>query len=133
MAKKKRRVPKYAQREEAAKPPPKRIPADLSQQAPNNSYGPPLFYEDVTFTCRDCGSVEVWTAEAQKHYYEVLKGPIYGSAVRCRPCRQKRRARIEEQRRGLERSRGGEPLPEPGEGGDHRPPGPPQSNIPPPA
>jgi hypothetical protein len=27
------------------------IVADLSQQAPNNSYGPPLFYADQEFAC----------------------------------------------------------------------------------
>jgi hypothetical protein len=43
-----------------------RIPADPSKQAPNNSYAPPLFYEDVEFTCIDCGRVEFWTAKQQQ-------------------------------------------------------------------
>ena len=50
------------------------IAADLTQQAANNSYGPPLYYVDQPFTCIDCGSEEVWTAEQQKWYYEVVKG-----------------------------------------------------------
>ncbi|REK12234.1 MAG: hypothetical protein DWQ37_12625 [Planctomycetota bacterium] len=75
------------------------IPADLSQQAPNNSYSPPLFYVDQPFTCVDCGSDEVWTAEQQKWYYEVAKGPIQAMAIRCRDCRRKHRERVEEQRR----------------------------------
>lgn len=78
------------------------IPADLSQQAPNNSYGPPLFYEDLEFNCRDCGSNETWTAEQQQWYYEVAKQPIYGTAVRCRPCREKVRAAKEWQRQQME-------------------------------
>jgi hypothetical protein len=70
-----------------------RIQADLTQQAPNNSYGPAkLYYEDLEFTCRDCGSDQVWTARQQQWWYEVAKGPIYSTAVRCRACRQARRA-----------------------------------------
>lgn len=69
------------------------ILADLDEQAENNSYSPPLYYEDVPFVCRDCGSEEVWTAEQQKWYYEIAKGPIYAGAVRCRDCRQKERER----------------------------------------
>ena len=67
------------------------IAADLTQQAPNNSYSPPLYYVDYPFTCVDCGSQEVWTAEQQKWYYEVAKGPIYPFAIRCRKCRQAER------------------------------------------
>lgn len=67
------------------------IAADLSAQAPNNSYDPPLYYRDYSFTCVDCGSAEVWTAGQQKWYYEVAKGSIYGRAIRCRDCRKKRR------------------------------------------
>jgi Probable zinc-ribbon domain len=69
----------------------RRIKADLSKQAPNNSYAPPLYYEDKEFTCADCGRVEIWTAEQQQWWYETAKGPIYSTAVRCRACRQARR------------------------------------------
>tara|TARA_R110002072_G_scaffold302603_1_gene486646 strand:- start:104891 stop:105226 length:336 start_codon:yes stop_codon:yes gene_type:complete len=78
------------------------IPADLSKQAPNNSYGPPLFYEDLEFTCRDCGSEEVWTAEEQQWYYEVAKGSIYGRAVQCWFCRKKIREAKDLQRQQME-------------------------------
>ncbi len=45
------------------------VMADLSEQVPNNSYGPPvLFYVDKPFTCRDCGKKEVWTAQQQWYY-----------------------------------------------------------------
>jgi hypothetical protein len=74
------------------------IPADLSRQAKNNSYDPPHFYVDQPFRCVDCGKQEVWTAGQQKWYYEVAKGSIYGRAVRCRPCRQKRRREIEQRK-----------------------------------
>lgn len=69
----------------------RRIRADLSKQAPNNSYAPPLYYEDKKFTCMDCGRVEVFTAEQQQWWYEVAKGPIYSKAVRCLACRRARR------------------------------------------
>jgi hypothetical protein len=91
---KRRRVPRYQREAEAGKQAEaqcRRIPADLSQQAPNNSYGPPLFYEDYEFTCVDCGRHEVWTAEQQKWWYEVAKGSIYSRAMRCRACRTAQR------------------------------------------
>jgi hypothetical protein len=67
------------------------VPANIEQQAPNNSYSPPLYYVDKPFRCVDCGKEEVWTAYQQKWYYEIAKGSIYGQAIRCRSCRQKRR------------------------------------------
>jgi hypothetical protein len=69
--------------------PPGAVLADRSQQVPNNSYSPPPeYYVDVEFTCKVCGRQEVWTAEQQKWYYEVAKGSLYGTAVRCRECRR---------------------------------------------
>lgn len=95
-----RRKPKYNQAAEAAakeaaepKTPTKRIAADISQQAPHNSYGGvPLYYEDTTFTCVICGTEEVWTAEQQKWWYETAKGYIFSSATRCKACRNAIRA-----------------------------------------
>lgn len=76
------------------------IAADLSQQVPNNSYSlPPTFYIDQPFTCKDCGAREVWTAERQKWWYEVAKGPVFSIAVRCRSCRKIERDRKAEARR----------------------------------
>ena len=67
--------------------------ADLSQQVPNNSYGAPvLFYIDKPFTCIDCGKNEIWTAQQQQWYYEVAKGSLYATAVRCRSCRKNHNA-----------------------------------------
>src|SRR6476469_4217898 len=75
----------------------RRIEADLSKQTPNNSYSPPLYYEDVHFTCRDCGAECVWTAEQQQLWYEQWGGPVQSTAVRCRACRQRmRREKIEQ-------------------------------------
>ena len=67
------------------------VRADKSKQVPNNSYSPPEYYVDVEFTCIDCGREEVWTAAQQKWYYEVAKGSLYATAVRCRACRRKHR------------------------------------------
>ncbi len=75
------------------------IAAKLSEQAPNGSWSPPLYYVDEPFTCVDCGVDEVWTAARQQWYYEVAKGSIYSSAIRCRPCRHKVKSRKESQRR----------------------------------
>lgn len=58
----------------------------------NNTYAPlPAFYVDTVFECRDCGAEEVWTAKQQKWWYEVAHGPIDSVAVRCLPCRRRRR------------------------------------------
>src|SRR4051812_5164270 len=89
MAKRARRIPRYL-RDDLARLmaldrdgiPSDAIPADPSQQAPNNSYGPPLFYRDLDFACVDCGLREVWTAEQQKWWYEVAKGSIYSGPKR---------------------------------------------------
>lgn len=77
------------------------IAADLSEQAPYNSYSAPLlpYYIDQPFTCVDCGAEEIWTAEQQKWYFETAKGPVGATAIRCRPCRQKRNAEKESHRR----------------------------------
>src|ERR1051325_3360047 len=75
----------------------RRIKADLSKQAPNNSYSPPLCYEDKPFTCRDCGAECVWTAEQQQLWYERWGGPVQSTAVRSRACRQRlRRQKLEQ-------------------------------------
>jgi Probable zinc-ribbon domain len=69
-----------------------RITADHAQLAHNNTYGLlPEFYEDRSFTCRNCGSSEVWAAARQKWWYEIAKGNIYSEAVLCLRCRKARR------------------------------------------
>ena len=68
--------------------------ADKSRLAHYNTmYGDmPDFYLDRAYTCRDCGAEEVWTAKQQKWWYETAQGSVYSQAVRCRACRQARRA-----------------------------------------
>jgi hypothetical protein len=113
MAKRGRRVPRYQEAEEQARAPgrwddrfctkefydhmmprmPKgAIPADMTKHAAHNSYSPLFWYQDREFVCKDCGGRELWTAEAQRWWYEEAKGPIYSQAVRCRACREARRA-----------------------------------------
>lgn len=59
----------------------------------NNTYAElPGFYMAREFTCRDCGSEELWTAKQQKWWYEEMHGPIDSRAVRCLACRRARRA-----------------------------------------
>jgi hypothetical protein len=71
----------------------------------------PYFYEDIRFVCRDCGKAEVWTAQQQKWWHEEAGGDLEATAVRCRDCRTKERARKEEANRvreeGLARKRKG--------------------------
>ena len=75
-----------------AEPPPGAIVADPGKLSHINTYGYlPKFYIDKVFTCRDCGSEELWTAEQQKWWYEEAKGHIDSFAVRCRACRKARK------------------------------------------
>lgn len=74
--------------------------ADPAQLIHDNSYcRRPLFYVDRPFTCKDCGTHEVWTAKQQKWWYEVAKGLLGSIAVRCRPCRSQRQSAKAEARR----------------------------------
>jgi hypothetical protein len=80
------------------------VPVNEELLAPNNSYGTPAFvrlgyYVDIPFRCADCGKEEVWTGSQQKWWYEIAKGFVYYSAVHCRACRRKERARRNEARR----------------------------------
>jgi hypothetical protein len=67
------------------------IKADLSKQAPHNSYGPPLWYVDQERTGRDCGQEFAWTAKQQQYWFEVLKLPIQVQVLRCPACSRKLR------------------------------------------
>ena len=70
--------------------------------ANNNTYGPlPPYYKNITFTCRDCGNKEIWTAEQQKWWYEVVKANINSKAVRCHTCRAKIRAEKMQQKKHM--------------------------------
>ena len=80
------------------------IPVNVELLAPNNSYGVPDFvtrgyYVDRKFCCIDCRKEEVWTGTQQKWWYEVAKGFVYSTAVRCRVCRRKKRERSAASRR----------------------------------
>jgi len=81
--------------------PPGALKADLSKQAPHNSYGPPMWYADQKVRCRDCAQEFVWTAKAQKRWFEVLKRPIWAVAVRCVPCGRKARLEKEAQKKHM--------------------------------
>ena len=83
--------------------PPGAVAADTSQQVPINTYGgPKTFYFDIKFKCRDCGSREVWTAKDQKWFYEVAKGSLHQTAVRCLDCRNKLKDQKEIQRQQMD-------------------------------
>ena len=90
------------------------IPVNAELLAPNNSYGVPDFvtrgyYVDRKFCCMDCGKEEVWTGTQQKWWYEVAKGFVYSTAVRCRVCRRKKGEQSAASRRihlqGIERKK----------------------------
>lgn len=66
------------------------VKADANALAHNSYFVErPLFYIDRPFTCKDCGSNELWTAKQQKWWYEIAKGNLESIAIRCRSCRNK--------------------------------------------
>jgi len=74
--------------------------AEAKELEHNNTYGLlPTHYLDMPFTCVDCSSAEVWTAKQQKWWYEIAKGNINSTAVRCRPCRKSKQEIKAEARR----------------------------------
>lgn len=87
-------------------------PVNEALLAPNNSYGAPDFvyrgyYVDRPFCCVECGKEEVWTGTQQKWWYEVAKGFVYTTAIRCRLCRRKKREQSDESRRVHREDRSG--------------------------
>ncbi len=80
------------------------VPCNSDLLAPNHSYSDPPFvhrgyYCDILFKCKDCRKQEVWTATRQKWWYEVGKGDVWTTAIRCNRCRRKERERKAEARR----------------------------------
>jgi putative zinc ribbon protein len=70
----------------------------------NHRYSDPPFvhrgyYCDILFKCKDCRKQEVWSATRQKWWYEVAKGDVWTTAIRCNACRRKERVRKAEARR----------------------------------
>ncbi|MCU7806640.1 MAG: zinc-ribbon domain-containing protein [Candidatus Thiodiazotropha sp. (ex Semelilucina semeliformis)] len=79
------------------------VESNLDELGHNNTYGLlPLYYVDLPYICRDCGSEEVWTAKQQKWWYEEIKADINSYAVRCFACRKKIRDEKAEQKRHME-------------------------------
>ena len=60
-----------------------------------------LWYRDTEFTCKLCGTKEIWTALQQQWWYEVAGGEIESTAVNCSACRRAKKARaaLDETRR----------------------------------
>jgi Probable zinc-ribbon domain len=74
------------------------VVVNVSNLRHTNSYGTPDFvsrgyYVDFPFKCKDCGKSEVWSPTQQRWWYEIAKGDVWKVANRCRPCRQRERAR----------------------------------------
>jgi hypothetical protein len=57
------------------------------------------YYLDILFKCKDCGEEDIWSATRQKWWYEVAKGDVWTTAIRCNACRRKERERKTEARR----------------------------------
>src|SRR6186997_3344178 len=53
--------------------------------------GPELVFGPLEKKCRECGKAFVFSAQEQRHWYEVLGFFIDATAVRCAACRAARR------------------------------------------
>lgn len=62
----------------------------------------PNFYMDMPYRCRDCDKDEIWTAKQQKWWYEIAKGRLEATAVRCSACRKIRRDEKSKQKLHME-------------------------------
>ena len=78
--------------------PPDAIPVDLDRIKSGGWGPPPAYFQNVQFTCTDCGAPQTWKAEDQQWYYETTGAPCYSTAVRCRACRKKEQIRKAEAR-----------------------------------
>jgi hypothetical protein len=71
------------------------IPASLEVisrwRSSSSTFSRDPFYRDIHFTCEDCGRKSIWSAQDQRHWYEVLHGSPYSEARRCSECRKKRK------------------------------------------
>ena len=52
---------------------------------------PRYFFVDLDRQCVQCGADFVFSAKEQKYWYETLQFPFDSVAIRCPPCRAKRR------------------------------------------
>jgi hypothetical protein len=76
-----------------------RLPVDETKLNMGNTYSsPPAYYYDIEFKCKDCGTLEIWTAKQQKWWYEEAGGYFFSGAIRCRRCRENERERKNEAR-----------------------------------
>lgn len=76
------------------------VPGTAVDADPSRQNGTPVFilsYCDLRRVCTDCRRPFLFFAEEQKHWYETLGFNIHADAVRCFPCRLRRR--------GVERKR----------------------------
>ena len=61
----------------------------------------PPCYEDIPFTCVECGAGQLWSAVSRKWYCEVAGGDLASLPLCCRECRKKDRKRKMEARIAL--------------------------------
>ncbi len=79
------------------------VPVNKDEVVYNSMYfAIPLFYIDKEFICKDCGELEAWTAKQQKWWYEIAKGDLETTAIRCRSCRDIRKANKDKHQKHME-------------------------------
>ncbi len=79
------------------------IPIDVERSGKAELSVPEPFYEDIEYRCIECRKPEVWRAETQQYFFEVLGRSPYKRAVRCWKCqafRKRKLARIRERSLG---------------------------------
>lgn len=79
------------------------VPVDKDAVVYHSTFiGIPNFYIDKKVTCKDCGAAETWTGKQQKWWYEIAKGNLETTAVRCNKCRKEMRRQKAEQKKHME-------------------------------
>ncbi len=73
----------------------------------------PRYYQDKHFECRECGTPEIWTAQQQQWWYEVIKGDLETTAVYCKTCRQRYKAEKEARIKQMQENIAHKPKPHP--------------------
>jgi hypothetical protein len=86
MSRRNRKKPRYLLEEEGVRRHPLRVDRSALSEKSRRSCSLPLVYVDHHFVCIGCGADCVFTAEQQKHQFEVKKDYVWKGRIRCEAC-----------------------------------------------
>ncbi len=74
------------------------VPVDPDRSTKALGWSLELYYQDIEFSCADCGKSDCWSADSQQHYFEEMRASPYKQPKRCYECRQKENLRRDKAR-----------------------------------